>query len=81
MRPKPRVRAKQQLLWSPTKLAIEFAKVHVVVAVVGWSRSMAVRGSFTLSSTIECDKLRRRPRRDSHGTCRLSGVHSPLLGQ
>ena len=62
----------------------ESAKLHVVVAVVGWSRSMVARVSFTLSSTkptIEVDELRRRPRRDSHGSCRLSGVYSHLLGQ
>ena len=31
--------------------------------------------------TIEFEKHRRRPRRDSHGSCRLSGVYSLLLGQ
>ena len=31
--------------------------------------------------TIEFDKLRRRPRRDSHGSSRLSVVYSHLLGQ
>ena len=59
-------------------------RLHVCVrscAVVGWSRSMVSRVSYTLSSTkltIEFDKLRRRPRRDSHGTCRLSGDVQPL---
>ena len=31
--------------------------------------------------TVEFAKFRRRPRRDSHGTFRLSGVYSHLLGQ
>ena len=79
-----RVKAKQQWLpWFPTKLATEPAELRVVVAVVVWSLSMSARVSFTLSSTkmtIEFDKLRRRPRRDSHGACRLSEVYSHLLG-
>ena len=29
--------------------------------------------------TIEFDQLRRRPRRDSHGTCRLSGCTATFL--
>ena len=41
-----------------------------------WQRE--VRSHCPLA--IEFDKLRRRPRRDSHGTCRLSGAHSHLLG-
>ena len=69
MRPKPRQDKSAVVTVVSDQTGYDFAKLHVVVTVVGWSRS---DGSARFVHTAPAIR---------HGTCRLSGVYSHLLGQ